>query len=88
MLGEKTYTCKRHSRGFTFLINFLKVYRWFCEFDARCQLSDNKLILDRVPAGRWGLPEDLVGALIFLSSPASDYVHGVVLPVDGGFLAR
>jgi 2-dehydro-3-deoxy-D-gluconate 5-dehydrogenase len=48
----------------------------------------NKLILDRVPAGRWGLPEDLVGALIFLASPASDYVHGVVLPVDGGFLAR
>ncbi len=48
----------------------------------------NKLILDRVPAGRWGLPEDLVGALIFLSSPASDYVHGVVLPVDGGFMAR
>lgn len=48
----------------------------------------NKLILDRVPAGRWGLPEDLVGALIFLSSKASDYVHGVLLPVDGGFLAR
>jgi 2-deoxy-D-gluconate 3-dehydrogenase len=48
----------------------------------------NKLILDRVPAGRWGLPEDLVGALIFLSSSASDYVHGVVLPVDGGFMAR
>jgi len=48
----------------------------------------NKLILDRVPAGRWGLPEDLVGALIFLSSPASDYVHGIVLPVDGGFMAR
>ena len=48
----------------------------------------NKLILDRVPAGRWGLPEDLVGALIFLSSKASDYVHGILLPVDGGFLAR
>lgn len=48
----------------------------------------NKLILDRVPAGRWGLPEDLVGALIFLSSRASDYVHGILLPVDGGFLAR
>lgn len=48
----------------------------------------NKLILDRVPAGRWGLPEDLVGALIFLASPASDYVHGILLPVDGGFLAR
>jgi 2-deoxy-D-gluconate 3-dehydrogenase len=48
----------------------------------------NKLIMDRVPAGRWGLPEDLVGALIFLSSAASDYVHGILLPVDGGFLAR
>jgi 2-dehydro-3-deoxy-D-gluconate 5-dehydrogenase len=48
----------------------------------------NKLILDRVPAGRWGLPQDLVGALIFLSSPASDYVHGILIPVDGGFLAR
>jgi 2-deoxy-D-gluconate 3-dehydrogenase len=44
--------------------------------------------MDRVPAGRWGLPEDLVGALIFLASPASDYVHGILLPVDGGFLAR
>lgn len=48
----------------------------------------NKLVMDRVPAGRWGLPEDLVGALIFLSSSASDYVHGILLPVDGGFLAR
>lgn len=48
----------------------------------------NKLILDRIPADRWGLPEDLVGALIFLSSKASDYVHGILLPVDGGFLAR
>jgi 2-deoxy-D-gluconate 3-dehydrogenase len=48
----------------------------------------NKLIMDRVPANRWGLPQDLVGALIFLASPASDYVHGILLPVDGGFLAR
>ncbi len=48
----------------------------------------NKLIMDRVPADRWGLPEDLVGALVFLASPASDYVHGILLPVDGGFLAR
>jgi 2-dehydro-3-deoxy-D-gluconate 5-dehydrogenase len=45
-------------------------------------------ILARIPAGRWGTPEDLVGAVIFLSSSASDYVHGVVLPVDGGWLAR
>ena len=40
------------------------------------------------PAGRWGEPEDLAGAVVFLASPASDYVHGVVLPVDGGWLAR
>ncbi len=48
----------------------------------------NRLIMDRVPAARWGLPQDLLGALIFLSSAASDYVHGILLPVDGGFLAR
>jgi 2-dehydro-3-deoxy-D-gluconate 5-dehydrogenase len=45
-------------------------------------------IAARIPAGRWGTPEDLVGAIIFLSSGASDYVHGVALPVDGGWLAR
>jgi 2-deoxy-D-gluconate 3-dehydrogenase len=42
----------------------------------------------RIPAGRWGTPDDLVGAIIFLSGSASDYVHGTVLPVDGGWLAR
>jgi 2-deoxy-D-gluconate 3-dehydrogenase len=45
-------------------------------------------ILARIPAGRWGTPDDLVGAIIFLSGRASDYVHGAVLPVDGGWLAR
>ena len=40
------------------------------------------------PGGRWGTPEDVAGAFVFLASPASDYVHGVVLPVDGGWLAR
>lgn len=44
--------------------------------------------LARIPAGRWGEPDDLVGPVLFLSSPLSDYVHGVVLPVDGGYLAR
>lgn len=43
---------------------------------------------DRIPAGRWGMPNDLGGAAVFLSSAASDYVHGVVLPVDGGWLVR
>jgi 2-deoxy-D-gluconate 3-dehydrogenase len=48
----------------------------------------NAEILARIPAGRWGEPEDLAGAAVFLASPASDYVHGVILPVDGGWLAR
>jgi 2-dehydro-3-deoxy-D-gluconate 5-dehydrogenase len=48
----------------------------------------NRQIIERLPSGRWGKPEDLDGALLFLSSHASDYVHGVVLPVDGGWLAR
>ncbi|HEY3182723.1 MAG TPA: glucose 1-dehydrogenase [Gaiellaceae bacterium] len=42
----------------------------------------------RIPAGRWGEPADMAGAVVFLSSAASDYVHGVTLPVDGGWLAR
>jgi len=45
-------------------------------------------ILARIPAGRWGRPSDLGGAAVFLASAASDYVHGAVLPVDGGWLAR
>ncbi len=50
--------------------------------------SRNQAILDRIPAGRWGNPEDLTGAVLFLASSASDYVNGIVLPVDGGWLAR
>lgn len=45
-------------------------------------------ILQRIPAGRWGKPEDVAGAALFLCSAASDYVHGHVLAVDGGWLAR
>jgi 2-deoxy-D-gluconate 3-dehydrogenase len=45
-------------------------------------------ILDRIPAGRWGTGDDVAGAAVFLASPAAAYVHGVVLPVDGGWLAR
>jgi 2-deoxy-D-gluconate 3-dehydrogenase len=45
-------------------------------------------IMARLPAGRWGQPDDLMGACVFLASRASDYIHGVILPVDGGWLAR
>ena len=48
----------------------------------------SKAILERIPAGRWGEPKDLGGAVVFLASPASDYVNGHVLVVDGGWMAR
>jgi 2-deoxy-D-gluconate 3-dehydrogenase len=48
----------------------------------------NKAILDRIPAGRWGTPEDLQGAAVFLASKASDYLQGYTIAVDGGWLAR
>lgn len=48
----------------------------------------NKLIMSRIPAGRWGKPEDMKGIVIFLASNASDYLNGTVIPVDGGYLGR
>ncbi len=54
----------------------------------RADETRNRDILARIPAGRWGKPSDLAGAAIFLASEASDYVHGTILPVDGGWLAR
>jgi 2-dehydro-3-deoxy-D-gluconate 5-dehydrogenase len=48
----------------------------------------NEAILARIPAARWGRPDDLAGATVFLAAPASDYVNGIVLPVDGGWLGR
>jgi 2-deoxy-D-gluconate 3-dehydrogenase len=48
----------------------------------------SEALLARIPAGRWGEPEDLKGAVVYLASGASSYVHGVTLPVDGGWLAR
>lgn len=56
------------------------------------QLRDDEqrsqAILDRIPAGRWGLPDDLQGPVVFLASSASDYINGHTLAVDGGWLAR
>jgi 2-deoxy-D-gluconate 3-dehydrogenase len=48
----------------------------------------NKAILDRIPAGRWGEPADLMGVIVFLSSPAADYMNGYTVAVDGGWLSR
>lgn len=48
----------------------------------------NRQILERIPAGRWGVPQDMAGPAVFLSSAASDYLHGHVLVVDGGWMGR
>lgn len=54
----------------------------------RADEDRSQSILERIPAGRWGRPDDLAGATVFLASRASDYVNGIVLPVDGGWLGR
>jgi 2-dehydro-3-deoxy-D-gluconate 5-dehydrogenase len=54
----------------------------------RADPERNAAILARIPAGHWGQPAELGGAAVFLASAASDYVHGTVMPVDGGWLAR
>ena len=54
----------------------------------RADPKRNAEILGLIPAGPWGLPADLQGAVVFLASAASDYVHGCIMAVDGGWLAR
>jgi 2-deoxy-D-gluconate 3-dehydrogenase len=54
----------------------------------QADVKRNAEILARIPSGRWGDPKDLGGAAVFLASSAANYVQGVVLPVDGGWLAR
>lgn len=54
----------------------------------RADAQRSQTILERIPAGRWGTPEDLQGIVVFLASSASDYMQGAIVPVDGGWLAR
>jgi 2-deoxy-D-gluconate 3-dehydrogenase len=54
----------------------------------RADANRSAAILERIPAGRWGTPDDLKGAVVFLASAASDYLNGAIVPVDGGWLAR
>jgi 2-deoxy-D-gluconate 3-dehydrogenase len=54
----------------------------------RADAARSAAILERIPAGRWGSPDDLAGPVVFLASGASDYVNGYTLAVDGGWLAR
>ena len=54
----------------------------------RTDETRNRQILERIPAGRWGRPDDLAGAAVYLSSAASDYLHGHILVVDGGWMGR
>lgn len=54
----------------------------------RADAERNAAILSRIPANRWGQPEDLTGAFVFLSSPASDYMNGTIITVDGGWMGR
>ncbi|WP_102108490.1 2-dehydro-3-deoxy-D-gluconate 5-dehydrogenase KduD [Oceaniglobus roseus] len=54
----------------------------------RADPERSRAILDRIPAGRWGQPEDIAESAVFLASPAAKYIHGTILSVDGGWLAR
>ena len=54
----------------------------------RADTARNVAITDRIPAGHWGQPEDISGAAVYLCTPAASYVHGTILNVDEGWLAR
>jgi len=77
-LGRSWSECQRHRAWF------------FCiRINAALQNDPvrSESIKGRAPAGRWGSPEDLAGAAVFLATPASDFVHSVILPIDGGWMA-
>ena len=96
-----SYTASKHgAAGLTKLlanewagkgINVNAIAPGYVRTDATQALQDDPersaRLLSRIPAGRWGEPEDIAGAAVFLASPAADYCHGTILVVDGGWLA-
>ncbi len=84
----KAFANEWASRG----VNVNGVAPGYIATDNTAQLREDpersKAILARIPANRWGTPEDMAGAYVFLSSPASDYVNGTILTVDGGWMGR
>lgn len=54
----------------------------------RADPERSRAILERIPAGRWGVPDDFAGPVVFLASPASDYMHGAIMTIDGGWMGR
>jgi 2-deoxy-D-gluconate 3-dehydrogenase len=73
-------------------VNVNAIAPGYIETDNTAALRQNperfRQISERIPAGRWGIPRDLAGAAVFLCAPASNYVHGHVLTVDGGWMGR
>ena len=73
-------------------VNVNAIAPGYMETDVTAELRADQVryrqIMERIPAGRWGSPKDLAGAAVFLASSAIDYIHGAVLAVDGGWLAR
>ena len=71
-------------------INVNAIAPGYIDTDNLIGLNEERMrtIMDRLPAGRLGTPEDLIGTVLFLCSHASDYLNGAIIPVDGGWLAR
>ncbi|MFT3734029.1 MAG: SDR family oxidoreductase [Rhodocyclaceae bacterium] len=78
-LGTKGINCNGIAPGYIATANTAPI---------RADEARNKAILDRIPAGRWGQPEDLAGTAVFLASAASEYLNGTIINVDGGWQAR
>jgi 2-deoxy-D-gluconate 3-dehydrogenase len=88
-IGQYTKSLANEWGGFGINVNALAPGFIQTQMTASVDNTPDRLkLLDRIPAGRWGKPDDLVGTAIYLASSASDYVNGAIIPIDGGFLAN